>query len=55
MNKYYVELHLEKEIEAEDEEDAIDKFFLELEEESNRTVVSQLVELTTATLIKNIT
>lgn len=53
MNKYFVEIHLEKEIEAEDEEDAIDKFFTELEEASNQTVVSQLIELTTATLIKN--
>ena len=35
------------------EEDAIDKLFTELEEASNQTVVSQLIELTTATLIKN--
>lgn len=52
MKIYNVKLHLEKQLEAEDEEDAIDKFFTELEENGNQTIVTQLVELTKATLIK---
>ena len=52
MNKYNVTLHLEEELEAEDEDDAIDKFFIELEKENNQTIVNRLVDLTKATLIK---
>lgn len=52
MNKYNVKLHLEREVEAEDKDNAIEKFFTEIEEEDGLIMTNQPVEKVIATLVK---